>query len=109
LIEFAQSTNKSSLQEQIDFSRARRIANSELYRQLARAGTQDNMAQTLIPEFHHPESKVLIIITGGTIVMQRSADGLVPVCCCSLFLSLSLIILGSQLSQIWTCPLANLQ
>jgi L-asparaginase/Glu-tRNA(Gln) amidotransferase subunit D len=27
---------------------------------------------------HYPESRVLIIMTGGTICMQPSADGLVP-------------------------------
>ncbi|KAK3350946.1 asparaginase-domain-containing protein [Neurospora tetraspora] len=30
------------------------------------------------PESHYPESRVLIIMTGGTICMQPSADGLVP-------------------------------
>ncbi|KAL2135394.1 hypothetical protein VTI74DRAFT_8627 [Chaetomium olivicolor] len=30
------------------------------------------------PEAHFPESRVLIIMTGGTICMQPSADGLVP-------------------------------
>lgn len=30
------------------------------------------------PEAHYPESRVLIIMTGGTICMQPSADGLVP-------------------------------
>ncbi|KAK5656288.1 hypothetical protein OQA88_4668 [Cercophora sp. LCS_1] len=30
------------------------------------------------PEHHYPESRVLIIMTGGTICMQPSADGLVP-------------------------------
>lgn len=30
------------------------------------------------PESHYPESRVLIIMTGGTICMQPSADGLIP-------------------------------
>ncbi|KAK3936151.1 lysophospholipase [Diplogelasinospora grovesii] len=30
------------------------------------------------PESHYPESRVLIIMTGGTICMQPSVDGLVP-------------------------------
>ncbi|KXX72959.1 60 kDa lysophospholipase [Madurella mycetomatis] len=30
------------------------------------------------PELHYPESRVLIIMTGGTICMQPSVDGLVP-------------------------------
>jgi lysophospholipase len=30
------------------------------------------------PESHYPESRVLIIMTGGTICMQPSTDGLVP-------------------------------
>lgn len=30
------------------------------------------------PESNFPESRVLIIMTGGTICMQPSADGLVP-------------------------------
>ncbi|KAJ4424561.1 hypothetical protein N0V82_000691 [Gnomoniopsis sp. IMI 355080] len=36
------------------------------------AGTGEN------PEINYPESRVLIIMTGGTICMQPSADGLVP-------------------------------
>lgn len=32
-----------------------------------------------LPELQFPESRVLIIITGGTICMKRSPDGLVPV------------------------------
>ncbi|KAF2673917.1 asparaginase-domain-containing protein [Microthyrium microscopicum] len=32
----------------------------------------------LIPDFNYPESQVLIIITGGTICMKQSEDGLVP-------------------------------
>lgn len=30
------------------------------------------------PQSNYPESRVLIIMTGGTICMQPSADGLVP-------------------------------
>lgn len=30
------------------------------------------------PQSHYPESRVLIIMTGGTICMQPSDDGLVP-------------------------------
>jgi lysophospholipase len=30
------------------------------------------------PDSRYPESRVLIIMTGGTICMQPSADGLVP-------------------------------
>ena len=33
----------------------------------------------LVPEVFFPESRVLIIITGGTICMKRSENGLVPV------------------------------
>ncbi|RDI84471.1 Pre-mRNA-processing factor 17 [Venturia inaequalis] len=32
----------------------------------------------LLPDFNFPESRVLIIITGGTICMKRSENGLVP-------------------------------
>ncbi|KAL1841347.1 hypothetical protein VTJ49DRAFT_7127 [Mycothermus thermophilus] len=32
----------------------------------------------MAPESHYPESRVLIIMTGGTICMQPSEDGLVP-------------------------------
>jgi L-asparaginase/Glu-tRNA(Gln) amidotransferase subunit D len=37
-----------------------------------------------ILELHLPESRVLIIITGGTICMKPSKDGLVPVSMSSL-------------------------
>lgn len=30
------------------------------------------------PQTHYPESRVLIIMTGGTICMQPSVDGLIP-------------------------------
>lgn len=30
------------------------------------------------PQSNYPESRVLIIMTGGTICMQPSADGMVP-------------------------------
>jgi lysophospholipase len=43
------------------------------------ASQQEAMAH-LIPEVFFPESRVLIIITGGTICMRRSENGLVPVC-----------------------------
>lgn len=38
----------------------------------------------LIPEVFFPESRVLIIITGGTICMKRSENGLIPVRVCIL-------------------------
>lgn len=36
------------------------------------------VTERLNPQSNYPESRVLIIMTGGTICMQPSSDGLVP-------------------------------
>ncbi|KAF4837987.1 60 kDa lysophospholipase [Colletotrichum tropicale] len=36
-------------------------------------------AERLLPESNYPESRVLVIMTGGTICMQPTADGLKPI------------------------------
>lgn len=41
-------------------------------------GGQVKFLERANPEASYPESRVLIIMTGGTICMQPSVDGLVP-------------------------------
>lgn len=37
------------------------------------------VVERLLPESNYPESRVLVIMTGGTICMQPTADGLKPI------------------------------